>query len=79
MNKNNTLCGKYRHYKSGNLYEVIGIARHSETHEEMIIYRALYRCSHFGDDQVWVRPKQMFLEHLEYNGKIVPRFMRIEL
>jgi hypothetical protein len=48
--------GRYRHYK-GNEYEVLGVARHSETHEEMVVYRPLY-----GDGGLWVRPKAMFSE-----------------
>jgi hypothetical protein len=60
--------GKYRHYK-GNLYEVIGTARHSETLEEMVVYRALY-----GEGGLWVRPLGMFLESVEIGGKTVPRF-----
>ena len=54
--------GKYQHYKTGKLYEVIGVARHSETHQEMIIYKALYHCDKFGNNQVWVRPKKCFLK-----------------
>lgn len=64
--------GKYRHFK-GNEYEVIGFAKHSETCEEMVIYRALY-----GDGQVWVRPVSMWNESVEYNGKTCPRFTYIE-
>ena len=60
--------GKYRHYK-GNLYEVIGVARHSETLEEMVVYRALY-----GEGGLWVRPLGMFLETVSVDGKNVPRF-----
>lgn len=60
--------GKYKHYK-GNLYEVIGIARHSETLEDMVVYRALY-----GDFDLWVRPLTMFQENVEINGVIMPRF-----
>lgn len=71
-------CGKYQHYKTGNLYEVIGVARHSETHEEMVIYKALYNCDKFGNNQVWVRPKEMFFEHVIYDGRSVPRFKQIE-
>lgn len=66
--------GKYQHYKTEKLYEVIGIARHSETREEMIIYKALYQCEKFGKNQVWVRPKDMFFEQIIHNGHIVPRF-----
>lgn len=60
--------GKYQHFK-GNQYEVIGIANHSETLEELVIYRALY-----GNHGFWVRPLKMFLEEVEVNGKKVPRF-----
>ena len=61
--------GKYRHYK-GNEYEVIGIAKHSETLEELVAYRALYG----GDSSLWVRPLKMFTEEIEINGKKTPRF-----
>ncbi|CZH13653.1 MULTISPECIES: DUF1653 domain-containing protein [Legionella] len=60
--------GIYRHYK-GNLYEVIDIARHSESLEDMVVYRALY-----GDFKLWVRPLKMFLEDIEINGEIQKRF-----
>jgi len=60
--------GKYRHYK-GNEYEVIGIAKHSETLEELVVYQALY-----GDHDLWVRPLKMFTEEIEVNGKKIPRF-----
>ncbi len=60
--------GKYRHYK-GKEYEVIGIARHSETLEELVIYRALY-----GDCALWSRPLNMFLEDVEIEGVKIPRF-----
>ena len=64
--------GKYRHYK-GKDYEVIGTARHSETLEEMVVYRHLFE-DEFGKNSLWVRPKGMFLEKVELNGKKVPRF-----
>jgi hypothetical protein len=64
--------GRYRHYK-GNDYEVIGIARHSETEEEMVVYRQLY-----GDHSLWVRPLTMFLEQVEVDGRLVPRFARVD-
>jgi hypothetical protein len=60
--------GRYRHYK-GKEYEVIGCARHSETEEELVVYRALY-----GDRGLWVRPSAMFMEHVLIDGKLVPRF-----
>jgi hypothetical protein len=61
-------AGRYRHYKGG-LYEVIGVARHSETDEELVVYRPLY-----GERCLWVRPKQMFAETVEVAGQAVPRF-----
>ena len=64
--------GKYQHYK-GHFYEVIGVGRHSETLEEVVIYRALYD-SEYGKNSLWVRPKAMFLEEVTYNGEKVPRF-----
>ena len=63
--------GKYRHYK-GNEYEVIGVARHSETYEPMVVYRALY-----GDMGLWVRAAKMWNEMVEVDGKEVRRFTRI--
>lgn len=63
--------GRYRHYK-GNLYEVLGIARHSETLEPMVVYRALY-----GEGGLWVRPLAMFTEIIECHGQSVPRFEKV--
>lgn len=60
--------GKYQHYK-GSFYQVEGIAIHSETEEEMVLYRPLY-----GEGLLWVRPLTMFLEHVEIEGKSQPRF-----
>ena len=60
--------GRYRHFK-GKEYEVIGIAKHSETLEELVVYRALY-----GEHDLWVRPLKIFLEEVEVNGKKIPRF-----
>ncbi len=60
--------GRYRHFK-GNEYTVIGMARHSESLEEMVLYRQEY-----GDHGLWVRPKQMFLEMVKVDGQEVPRF-----
>lgn len=67
--------GLFRHFK-GKLYEVIGIARHSETLEELVVYKALYESPEFGTDALWVRPKRMFLEEVLVDGKLVPRFVR---
>jgi hypothetical protein len=60
--------GPYRHYKGGR-YEVIGIARHSETEEEYVVYRALY-----GAGGLWIRPKTMFLETVVVDGVEQARF-----
>lgn len=63
--------GKYRHFK-GNEYEVIGIAKDSETLEDMVVYKALY-----DEGGLWVRPKTMFEETVERDGKTFPRFTYI--
>jgi hypothetical protein len=63
--------GRYRHYK-GNDYEVIDMARHSESLEWMVVYRALY-----GDHGLWVRPAAMFAEDVTIDGKTQPRFARL--
>lgn len=60
--------GRYRHYK-GNDYEVVGVAKHSETEEEVVVYRALY-----GERRLWVRPLVMFLETVVVEGRPQPRF-----
>lgn len=71
--------GKYKHYK-GKLYEVIGVSRHSETLEELVVYKALYRSASVSpeptmeDENLWVRPLNMFLEDVEIEGKKIPRF-----
>jgi len=65
--------GKYKHFK-GKLYEVIGVARHSETLEEFVVYRALYDSKEFGKNSIWIRPKKMFLETVNRDGKEFPRF-----
>ncbi len=65
--------GLYQHFK-GKKYEVIGLARHSETLEELVVYRALYESPEYGRDALWVRPKAMFLEEIEQDGYRGPRF-----
>ena len=60
--------GRYRHYK-GNEYTVIGVARHSETLEELVVYRQEY-----GEHGLWVRPAAMFAETVDFHGQTVPRF-----
>jgi len=69
--------GKYKHFK-GNFYEVIGVARDSETDEELVVYKALYDSPEFGNNALWVRPKSMFLEEIEKDGKKMPRFSFVE-
>ena len=64
----NIKIGKYRHFK-GNEYEVLHIARYSETGEDMVVYRALY-----GEKEVWVRPASMWNENVERDGKTYKRF-----
>lgn len=60
--------GRYRHYK-GQEYEVLGMAKHSETEEAFVVYRALY-----GERGLWIRPAAIFLESVLVNGQSVPRF-----
>lgn len=60
--------GRYRHFK-GKYYEVLGVARHSETGEELVVYRPLY-----GERGLWVRPLSMFTETVTRDGKTFPRF-----
>lgn len=63
--------GRYRHYKQMD-YEVLGVARHSETLEKMVVYKALY-----GDHGLWVRPLEMFKETVVIDGVSKPRFQYI--
>lgn len=65
--------GKYEHYKRKQ-YEVIGFARHSETFEELVIYKALYDSAEFGINALWARPKKTFSEMVNIDGKEIPRF-----
>ena len=65
---NGIKVGRYRHFKGGE-YEVVGLATHSETGEQLVVYRALY-----GDGGLWVRPVAMFLETVERDGQVRPRF-----
>lgn len=64
--------GKYWHFK-GNYYEVIGVAHHSETMEEMVVYRALY-----AEHGLWVRPASMWEEVVDRDGYHGPRFQYVE-
>lgn len=60
---------RYQHYKNKKLYDVLMVATHSETEEEMVVYKALYEP--FGN---WARPKKMFKENVEHEGEVMPRF-----
>lgn len=62
--------GKYRHYK-GNFYSVIGTATHSETLDELVVYESLYENPM---SKLWVRPRSMFLDEVEVDGRKIPRF-----
>lgn len=64
--------GVYRHSKSGKEYRVIGVAKHSETLEEFVVYEALYKNP---ESKLWVRPIDMFIEKVEIDVKKVPRFV----
>ena len=68
----NITPGRYRHFK-GKEYEVLGIARHSETEEEMVVYRALY-----GDGGLWVRPAAMWTQEVDRDGYHGPRFIPVD-
>lgn len=70
--ENSISQGIYRHYK-GNLYQVLHTAHHSETEEELVVYRCLY-----GEYGIWVRPLAMFAETITRDGKQVPRFELIK-
>lgn len=69
--------GKYQHYK-GNFYEVLGVAKHSETLDDFVVYKSLYDSSEFPAGSLWIRPKKMFFEQVEINGQKVARFKFIE-
>jgi len=66
--------GKYQHYK-GNFYRVLGVAKHSETLEELVVYETLYANPH---GKLWVRPLKMFLEEVVMKGEKIPRFALVE-
>lgn len=68
MSTQELLPGRYRHYKGGE-YEVVGVARHSETDERLVVYRCLY-----DNNSLWVRPLAMFMETVLVDGRELPRF-----
>jgi hypothetical protein len=67
--------GKYQHSKTGNFYKVIGLAKHSETIEDLVVYECLYDNP---KSMLWLRPLKMFLEEVEIDGKKMPRFKFVE-
>lgn len=67
----------YRHYK-GDEYELVGVAHHSETLEEMIVYRGFYDSPEFGPNPIWARPRAIFVDSVELEGKRVPRFQLLD-
>jgi len=67
----NPKVGIYRHFK-GQEYEVLGVAKHSETMDGLVVYRALY-----GDGELWVRPVEMFSDRISKDGASIPRFQFI--
>ena len=64
--------GLYQHYK-GNMYQVYMTAQHSETEEWMVVYKALY-----GEEGMWVRPYDMFIERVEVDGVMIDRFTKVD-
>ena len=64
--------GIYKHYKKGKQYRVLGVGKHSETYEDMVVYEALYDNP---VSQLWVRPLEIFTERVEHEGKHIPRFL----
>lgn len=64
--------GKYQHFK-GNFYQVINTVTHSETQETLVLYKPLY-----GEQALWVRPIEMFVEEIERDGKVFKRFTLVE-
>jgi hypothetical protein len=72
---NKLKIGTYQHSKTSKFYTVIGLAKHSETLEDLVVYESLYDNP---ESKLWVRPLQMFLEEIEIDGKKVPRFKFVE-
>lgn len=69
--------GLYEHFK-GKRYEVLGVARHSETLEEFVVYKALYK-GNYPEGSLWIRPRAMFQEQVTADGKQVPRFRYLNI
>lgn len=66
--------GVYRHSKKGHLYEVLGVARQTETSEPLVVYRPLYE----NEYEIFARPYEMFVENVELNGETKPRFEKVD-
>ncbi len=73
----NITPGTYEHFK-GKTYEVIGVGHHSETLEELVFYRALYKSEKFASNALWARPLALFIDVVEVNGETIPRFKKYE-
>jgi hypothetical protein len=67
----------YEHY-SGKRYKIIAIAHHSEDLQKYVVYQGLYNDPEFGNNPVWIRPATMFMETIEKNGQIIPRFKQLD-
>lgn len=70
--------GKYQHFRNKQFYEVVAVAIHTETREEMVVYKSLYATDDYPYGQLWVRPKTMFTELVDSDGQTVPRFAPVE-
>lgn len=66
--------GEYEHYK-GKRYQVLGVGRHTEVNEYLVVYAPLY--DHEGQPDIWLRPYNMFMETVEIDGKTIPRFKKL--
>jgi hypothetical protein len=69
--------GKYKHYK-GNIYEVLFVGLHSDTHEEMVVYRGLYDSEEFGNNPIWIKSVSGFMENVSVGDKEILRFEYLE-
>jgi len=76
MHQKKPTLGKYKHYK-GKIYEVIDIVIHSETMEEMVLYKPLYETNDEFNGKLWVRPLAMFMEKVEVEGVEIDRFKKL--
>ena len=67
----------YEHY-SGKKYKIVALANHSEDLQKYVVYQGLYNDPEFGNNPVWIRPLAMFMETVEKNGQMIPRFKKVE-